>query len=143
MKKSQKPTKPQGQPLTFPNIGIYKFSIRSLWISMRSTTLYGNYGLYQNFQDLLMLCKIWAYFFSQVYDIPTSSCHIISIWLLTKFWSHALCLLQNFSIKFCSQVNFFFHSNSNTWPSLAWDPPWWALFRWKMWLDVLSANRNN
>ena len=34
--------------------GIYNFATRYLWISMASATLYDNYGLYQNFQSLLM-----------------------------------------------------------------------------------------
>ena len=68
--------------------------------------------------------------------------HIISIQLLTKIQSHhAVCILWNFSIKFCSQVIFLssFYSNSNTWSPLAWDFSWWAVFRWRKQLDVLSA----
>ena len=34
--------------------GIYKFSTRYLWIATSSTTLYGNYDLYNIFQSLLM-----------------------------------------------------------------------------------------
>ena len=34
--------------------GIYKFATIYLWIHTRSTTLYDNYGLYKNFQSLLM-----------------------------------------------------------------------------------------
>jgi hypothetical protein len=32
----------------------YNFAARYLWIPMTSTTLYDNYGLYRNFQSLLM-----------------------------------------------------------------------------------------
>jgi hypothetical protein len=34
--------------------GIYNFATIYLWIPTRSTTLYDNYGLYRNFQSLLM-----------------------------------------------------------------------------------------